>query len=468
MPVAQFPGERNWGYDGVSPFSVQHSYGGPEGFKKLVDACHRERFAVILDVVYNHLGPEGNYLRDFGPYFTDRYRTPWGEAFNFDGEYSDGVRDYFIENALYWFEYFHVDALRLDAVHGIYDMSADHILRDLARAAGVFSRDCPAGRTYALIAESDLNDPRVVLNCHRGGYGIHAQWCDDFHHVLHALVTGERAGYYLDFGRAAQLPECLNHGFAYHGQYSGHRKRKHGGEACDIPMERFVYFVQNHDQVGNRMLGERLVSLCGADAARLAAACLLFMPGIPLLFMGEEYAESAPFQYFVSHGDPDLVRAVREGRKREFKAFGWENEPPDPQSVETFERSRLDWEKRSRPPHAAMLAFYRACLGLRRRWLDSGGAETEKPSASVLENDRTVIVERRLDNTRLLGLFHFDSHPAKGIRVPIDGAWTKILDGADSRFGGHNSGLPETIDSETALTLSSWQAAWFENKESPS
>ncbi len=340
MPVAQFPGTRNWGYDGTYPFAAQNSYGGPQGLKRLVNACHRKGLAVILDVVYNHLGPEGNYLRDFGPYFTDFYQTPWGEAVNFDGPYSDDVRRFFMENALYWVEDCHIDALRLDAVHAILDFSARPFLEELART--VHRAAERLNRRIYCIAESALNDTRIIRPRELGGFALDAQWNDDFHHALHALLTGEQTGYYQDFGRLHQLARAWRRGFVYDGQYSGYRQRAHGNSSRNIPAQQLVVFAQNHDQIGNRMLGERLSRLVSFEDLKLAAGLVLLSPFIPLLFMGEEYGETAPFQYFIDHSDPELVNAVREGRRREFAAFGWEEEPPDPQDEATFLRSKLD------------------------------------------------------------------------------------------------------------------------------
>ncbi|MBD3290350.1 malto-oligosyltrehalose trehalohydrolase, partial [candidate division KSB1 bacterium] len=321
MPVAQFPGERNWGYDGVYPFAVQNSYGDPDSLKKLVNECHKLGLAVVLDVVYNHLGPEGNYLRDFGPYFTDKYKTPWGEAVNFDDEFSDEVRNYFIENALYWFDNYHIDALRLDAIHAIFDMSAKKFLQELAERVQQFSHDNL--RKHYLIAESDLNNSTVISPREMGGYGLDAQWADDFHHSVHTLLTGEEAGYYQDFGETGHLIKALENAVVYTGQYSEYRKRSHGNSYRDQHASQFVVAIQNHDQVGNRMMGERLSHLISFEGLKLAAGVLLLSPYIPLIFMGEEYGESSPFLYFVSHGDPNLIKAVREGRKSEFKSFRW-------------------------------------------------------------------------------------------------------------------------------------------------
>ncbi|HEX7125217.1 MAG TPA: malto-oligosyltrehalose trehalohydrolase, partial [Thermodesulfobacteriota bacterium] len=337
MPVASFPGDRNWGYDGVGLYAPQRSYGGPEGLARLVDACHEQGLCVVLDVVYNHLGPEGNYLAEFGPYFTDRHKTPWGDAVNFDGPDSAPVRRFVVENAVRWVTEFHVDALRLDAVHGIVDDSPVHILRELNDAVQRAARR--AGRAVHVIAESDLNDRRVIDRVSAGGYGLAAQWSDDFHHALHALVTGERSGYYADFGRVDQLVKAYTEGFVYTGQRSTYRGRPHGTPSRDLPGERFVVFAQNHDQVGNRALGDRLPR----EARPLAAFCILLSPYTPLLFMGEEYGEDAPFQFFTDHVDAEIADATREGRRREFAAFAQfaGEEVPDPQDPATFARSKL-------------------------------------------------------------------------------------------------------------------------------
>ena len=358
MPVSQFPGSRNWGYDGVYPYAVQNTYGGPEGLKRFVDACHNRGIVVILDVVYNHIGPEGNYVWDFGPYFTDRYRTPWGRAINFDGAFSDEVRNYFINNALHWVREYHLDALRIDAIHGIFDFSAKHFLQELGEAVHLEAE--ALGRSVYVIPESDLNDVRVINPAEIGGYGLDAQWNDDFHHALHALITGELKGYYEDFGKVEQLEKSLREGFIYSGQYSCFRKRRHGNDSKERPAHQFVVFSQNHDQVGNRMLGDRISKLASFEALKLAAGLVILSPSLPLLFMGEEYGEDAPFLYFVSHEDMDLIEAVRTGRKEEFKPFSWEGEPPDPQSEETFRASKLDWQKRTQGHHHVLLGFYTA------------------------------------------------------------------------------------------------------------
>jgi maltooligosyltrehalose trehalohydrolase len=362
MPVAEFPGTRNWGYDGVDLYAPHGAYGGPDGLRRLVDSAHDADLAVLLDVVYNHLGPEGNYLGAFGPYFTDTYHTPWGTAVNFDGAESDEVRRFVIDNALYWITEFHVDGLRLDAVHGIYDFGARHLLREMGDAVHI--QGARLERTVVVIAESDLNDPRLVRT-EPGDHALDAQWSDDLHHAIHARLTGERDGYYADFGDVTSIAKALRDRFVYDGRYSVHRRRRHGAPAAEIPADRFVVCIQNHDQVGNRAKGERLSTLVGFEARKVAAALCLLSPYVPLLFMGEEYDETAPFQYFVSHGDPALVEAVREGRRREFQSFGWGEGVPDPQEEETFLRSRLDRRRAETPEGRAMRALYGDLLRVR-------------------------------------------------------------------------------------------------------
>lgn len=367
MPVAQFPGERNWGYDGVQLFAPQNSYGGPDALKRLVDASHREGLAVVLDVVYNHVGPEGNYLAEYGPYFTSVYRTPWGPAVNYDGAHSDEVRRFIIENACYWVSEFHMDALRLDAVHGIYDFRAVHLTEALTER--VKSTALELGRLVEVIAESDLNDPRLLRPIEQGGYAMDAQWSDDFHHAVHVALTGERVGYYQGFaehGDISAIADALSRRFVFQGQYASHRRRQHGSPAADVSADHFVVFNQNHDQVGNRAAGDRLGALVSPAALRLAGALLLLAPYVPMLFMGEEYDEPAPFLYFVSHADRDLVAAVRKGRHEEFESFGWAGEISDPQAIETFTRSRLHYELGAEGEHAVLRAMYRELLAIRR------------------------------------------------------------------------------------------------------
>jgi maltooligosyltrehalose trehalohydrolase len=421
MPVAQFPGSRNWGYDGVYPYAPQNTYGGPEGLKRLVDACHRAGLAVIMDVVYNHLGPEGNYLGAYGPYFTDRYRTPWGDAVNYDGQGSPAVREYFIGAALAWFRDYHIDALRLDAVHGIFDSGAKHFLAELSERTRDLSR--LLGRRLSLIAESDLNDVRALDAAPRG-WGMDAQWSDDFHHALHALLTGERGGYYEDFGGFGQLAKAFSEGFVYDWAWSPHRGRRHGSSSAGLHTGKFVVCSQNHDQVGNRLLGERLSVLAGERRLRLAAGAVVLSPYIPMLFMGEEYAEKNPFLYFVSHGDPALVKAVREGRKREFAAFGWKKEPPDPQGEGTFAASRLDWERAGRGRHAATLDLYKRLIALRRSEPSLGCAR--RKDVSVKTEGKTISVFRRRGRSSSAVVYNFGRSAVRPVLPP--GRWKPVLD----------------------------------------
>jgi len=365
LPVAEYPGRWGWGYDGVDLYAPNSTDGGPEGLKALVDACHARGLAVIFDVVYNHLGPAGNYLGEYGPYFTDRYGTPWGEAVNLDGTDSDPVREFVLDNALMWLRDYHADGLRLDAVHAIVDTSATHILEELSVL--VDQLEAEVGAAKVLIAESDLNDPRVVRERAGGGLGIDAQWSDDFHHALHAALTGERAGYYAEFGSLAQLAKALRQAFVFDGCWSPHRRRRHGRTPTGLPASRFLAYLQNHDQVGNRATGERSSMLLSDGLLKVAAALILLGPSVPMLFHGEEWGASTPFLYFTDHEDPELGKAVTEGRRREFASFGWTpDDVPDPQDPETFRRSKLDWEEVARSPHRELLEWHRRLIGIRR------------------------------------------------------------------------------------------------------
>lgn len=367
MPVAEFSGGRGWGYDGVCIYAPHHAYGGPNGLKTLVNACHRRGIAVILDVVYNHLGPAGNYLPQFGPYFTDRHTTPWGSAFNFDGPFSDEVRKYFVDNAKMWLRDYHFDGLRLDAIHAIVDTSAYPFLEQLS--AEVKQLEAHLGRHFVLIAESDLSDPRVIQSRDHNGYGFHAQWNDDFHHALHRAVTGEGHGYYRDFSGLPDLARSFREAFLYCGDYSDFRSRSHGRRVCDLEASSFVVCAQNHDQIGNRARGERLSQIVDIERAKVAAALAILSPYVPMLFQGEEWAASTPFQYFVDFSDdPELAAAVSAGRRSEFGEFNWDAEFPDPQAKTTFQQSKLNWDELVDVPHRHMLAWYKALVALRRRF----------------------------------------------------------------------------------------------------
>jgi maltooligosyltrehalose trehalohydrolase len=366
MPVAQFPGRRNWGYDGTFLYAAQNSYGGPHGLQRLVDACHAAGLAIFLDVVYNHLGPEGNYLREFGPYFADRYRTFWGQAFNYDSAGCDPVRDFVTDNARMWIEEYHCDGLRLDAVHAIYDFSPHHILQAIKESTDECSRRL--GWPVHVIAESDLNDIRLLLPPERGGYNLDGQWSDDFHHAVHAYLTAERQGYYQDYGRVEDLAQVLQKPFLYTGQHSRRRNRRHGAPSRDLPGDHFVASIQNHDQVGNRARGDRLSKLLPPPAQRLAASLLLLSPYVPLLFMGEEYGEEHPFLFFCSFSDGRLIENVRKGRRQEFAAFAWQGEVPDPQNETTFNASRLTWSWPPRSFQAGLRQLYADLLAARSCW----------------------------------------------------------------------------------------------------
>ncbi|AHG89487.1 malto-oligosyltrehalose trehalohydrolase [Gemmatirosa kalamazoonensis] len=453
MPVAEFPGDRNWGYDGVHLYAPSRAYGGPDALRRLVDAAHAHGIAVVLDVVYNHVGPEGNYLERFGPYFTDRYQTPWGRAVNYDGPGADGVRRHVIENACYWVEEFHVDALRLDAIHGIYDFGARHVLAELTD--GVHALAESLGRRVHLIAESDLSDPRVVRPTSEHGLGFDAQWADDLHHAVHVALTGESAGYYADFARygsshadnaetvettidecrgraVAALIAALRAPFVYDGRYAPSRDRVFGASAEGIPRERFVVCSQNHDQIGNRAHGDRLATLVGLAQQKLAAAIVLLSGYVPMLFMGEEYGETRPFQYFVSHSDADLVHAVREGRRREFAEFAWSGEVPDPVDEATFRRSTLDRSVRRRAPHAQLQALYRDLLAIRAREpaLRPDGARVRVDG----DADRGWV--RVTFGDACCAVFNLGAEPRVVPLPEIRGAWRGILSTDDVAYGG--------------------------------
>lgn len=459
MPIAQFPGDshadpaltyRNWGYDGVYPFAVQNSYGTAQDLKELVNACHEVGIAVVLDVVYNHFGPEGNYVSQFAPYFTETYHTPWGSAINFDDAHSPEVRHYFIQNALYWLEEFHIDALRLDAIHAIYDLGAKHVLHELVeQVERLGQHQC---KQLYLIAESDLNDPKVIRPAEMGGYDLDAQWSDDFHHALHALLTGDQQGYYQDFGTCADLAKAYQDTFVYDWKYAPHRKRFHGTSCSDRPLSQFVVCIQNHDQVGNQMRGERLANLLSFERLKLAAGAVLLSPYIPLLFMGEEYGETAPFMYFVSHSDPDLIQAVREGRKKEFEAFHFEGEPLDPEATETYVRCKLNWELRHTGNHQVLLRWYQHLIHLRQTHPALLKCDRAFIRATSDEANKTVTVQRWSEAGELIYAMNFSDEPAT-LTLPIANHVTKQLDSADADWMGLGTEAPDTLYPDQELTL---------------
>ncbi len=468
MPVAEFPGSRNWGYDGVHIYAPQSSYGGPDGFRRLVDSAHNFGLAVVLDVVYNHLGPEGNYLGRFGPYFTERYRTPWGSAVNYDDADSDEVRRWVVDNARYWIGEFHVDALRLDAVHAIFDFGARHLLEEIREA--VHEEGEAAGRRALVIAESDLNDPRLIRPPERGGFGLDGQWSDDFHHAVHALLTEEASGYYSDFTDPLAVPRAIRDRFVYAGNRSGHRRRRHGAPASDVPGDRFVIAIQNHDQIGNRANGDRLASLVDERRLRLGAALLLLSPYVPLLFMGEEWGETNPFLYFVSHGNADLAEAVRQGRREEFASFAWGGEVPDPMAESTFTSSRLDRGKREQPRHRAVLSLYEDLLRLRRHEpaLRPGVAEVRVEHGAGGEWMSLRLQPRTTDQglvgapDRAPGLLALFNLSDAAQTVPAADAGALLLHTGNARYSGESAADPDpTVDSNRSIELQPHSAALF-------
>ena len=364
MPLATFPGRRGWGYDGVYLNAPFPDYGTAHELAAFVQACHARGIAVLLDVVYNHLGPDGNYLAQYAPYFTDRYKTGWGAALNYDGPHSDPVRRFIIDNALMWLRDYGFDGLRLDAVHAIFSFDAVHVLEELARAVKQLGETL--GRNFIVIAESDLNDPRLVQPTQLGGLGLDAHWADEFHHAVHRFFTGETDGYYQDFEGLADLATALRAGYVYQGRYSAHRKRRHGRPPARVAAQQLIVFAQNHDQIGNRAQGERLSMLLAGPELKAIAAMTLLSPFVPLLFQGEEWGAKTPFLYFTDH-NPELGRLVAEGRSKEFSSFNWQGAVPNPQELATFTRSKLDWSELAQPAHADLYQWHRQLIGLRRK-----------------------------------------------------------------------------------------------------
>lgn len=451
MPVAQFPGHRNWGYDGVFPYAVQNSYGGLDGLKKLVDACHQHGIAVVLDVVYNHLGPEGNCFECFGPFLTSKYSGSWGNAFNLDDVYCDGVRSFFLNNALYWLEVFHIDALRLDAIQGIYDLSAKHFLEELSEKVDTLSQKIH--KPLYLMAESDLNDIRLIRPRELGGFGVHNQWNDDFHHALHTLITGENHNYYQDFGRCEDLAKALREGFVYSGQYAPHRHRRHGNSSLDAPAHQLLVCSQNHDQIGNRLLGERLTKLTTFEGLKLTAGTVLLSPYVPLLFMGEEYGEEAPFFYFISHSDEALIDLIRQSKEEEFKQVGYDGEVYDPQAPETFHQCQLNWEKQEVGKHRTLWLFYQHLIQLRNN--HPALKKLDKNCLEVIcnEEQKLLLMHRWCDTAQVYYVMNFGDRDLTFDADPPDGSWQKLLDSADPKWSGPGSSLPQKLIPLEPLTI---------------
>lgn len=436
MPGAQFPGGRNWGYDGVFPYAVHNTYGGAHELMKLVDSCHQKGIAVILDVVYNHMGPEGNYFNDFAPYFTEKYHTPWGNAVNFDDAWCDEVRHYFIENALMWFRDFHIDALRLDAVHAIKDFSPTHILKEIKERTDQLIAE--TGEPHYLIVELDLNDHRFIDPLDKQGYGMDAQWIDEFHHALRVTAGGEKSGYYADFNGIADLAKSYNSAYVFDGIYSPQRLKTFGTKATDNRGDQFIVFSQNHDHVGNRMLGERSSQLFSFEMQKLLAGAVMVSPFIPMLFMGEEWSETNPFLYFISHGDPKLAAAVRKGRQAEFAAFHAAGKAPDPQAEETFEKSKLQWALVNEGGHQQMFGYYRELIAIRKKLPALTTLNRNHLKTTVDEKKQTLLLERWAGRQIVCCLMNF-SGAAHPVRLPENNQWNKIFDSADDKWNGPGS-----------------------------
>lgn len=457
MPLAQCPGVRNWGYDGVYPFAIQHNYGGLNGFQRLVNAAHAIGMSVIVDVVYNHLGPEGNYLHHYGPYFTDKYKTPWGSAINFDDAWSDGVRNFFLQNARFWLEEVHVDALRLDAVHAIFDFSAIPFIQQLRELANEIGSRTKSRKE--LIVEMDGNDPRYVNPPARGGYGIDGQWVDEFHHALRTLLTGDTSGYYADFGQITQLEKAFRHTYVYNNVYSPYRKRTVGGSVDTNPYDQFIVFSQNHDHIGNRAQGNRLTGDLSFEQLKLAAATVLLSPYVPLLFMGEEYGEKTPFQFFVDFSDPQLIEAVRRGRAREFAHFHDGRTIPDPESESTFNNSVLTWQ-RTEEPGATLLRFYRYLIHFRQTRPALQG-RTRDTMVVHPTTGRTLPIERKILNDQLFIWFHFGDQPVSLENI----TWKhlgKVFDSADHQWGGPGASAGNEIPPGQAIVIAPHSVVVFE------
>lgn len=436
MPVNAFSGTHGWGYDGVLWYAVHEAYGGPDGLRRLIDACHAAGLGVLIDAVFNHLGPSGNYLPRFGPYLSTG-SNPWGESVNIADAGADEVRRYIIDCALRWMRDFGADGLRLDAVHALVDTTAVHILEELSTETDYLAAEL--GRPLALIAESDMNDPRLITPRDRGGLGLTAQWDDDIHHAIHTAVSGERQGYYGDFGSLQTLAQTLSNGYFHAGTYSSFRGRRHGRplDTATIPATRLLAYTLTHDQVGNRATGDRPSQNLSTGQLAIKAALVLGSPYTAMLFMGEEWGSSSPFQFFTSHPEPELGRATAEGRKAEFAAHGWDaDEIPDPQNPETFTRSKLDWAEIADDPHARLLRTYRALIALRRDEPDFADPWLTHLHVEYDEESRWIVLRRG----RLAVACNLGVSPA---RVPVTGetvlAWEPaVADGTATVVPGHS------------------------------
>lgn len=449
MPIAQFPGERNWGYDGVFPFAVQHSYGGAKALQQLVNACHNTGLAVVLDVVYNHLGPEGNYLDNYGNYFTNKYHTPWGKAVNFDDAWCDGVRHYFIENVLMWFRDFHIDALRLDAVHAIKDFSPKHILREIKEKVNELME--ATGKKHYLVIETDLNDNRYINPIEQHGLGMDAQWLDDFHHALRVTAVNERTGYYQDFNGIHHLAKSYTDAYVYDGMYSAHRKKIFGVKASENEGKQFVVYSQNHDQVGNRMLGERTSQLVSIEMQKVMAGAVLISPYLPMLFMGEEYGEANPFLYFVNHTDDELTHAVSQGRKKEFAEFYPNDEAPDPNALETFLKSKLQWDASKQERQQFLLNYYKQFIALRKSVPALHISDRKNVKVTVMQEQQLLVVERKNNTETVVCLLNFSKKVQSYSIGTVINDWIKIIDSASAEWNGPGEIAPASIKTGTIV-----------------
>lgn len=456
MPVAEFPGNRNWGYDGVYPFAPHHEYGGLTGLKKFINACHENDLAVIIDVVYNHLGPEGNYLSQFGHYFTEKYKTPWGLAINLDGAYSDPVRQYFIDNALYWLTEYHADALRLDAIHTIFDFSAKHFLEQLSRA--FHGQANQLGRLAFIIAESDLNDVRVIKPIQIGGYAMDGQWSDDFHHSQHSYMTKNQWRYFADFGKLSHIAKAITDGFVYNGIPSKYRKKTFGSNSKDLPGEQFVICIQNHDQVGNACLGKRLGTLITIEEYKIVSLLLLCAPNIPLLFMGQEWNATTPFYFFTSYIDSKLGNLVREGYQKEFDLH--DSEKFNPQSIQRFEDSKLLWSQLDQTVHKEMLNFYKKLIHIRKTVSCLSNCRKDLTDVSFSEEERWMTVKRDdPSGSKVILAINFND---KETLVPIEfsqGVWQIAVATNDSKQ--ESSSFQMDNNQTNSVLMTSWTANLF-------
>jgi maltooligosyltrehalose trehalohydrolase len=457
MPVSQCPGSRNWGYDGVHHFAPQNTYGGPGGMKRFIDACHRKGLAVVLDVVYNHFGPEGNHNGEFGHYFTDKYRTPWGGAINFDGEYSDSVLEFFLCNAMYWIHEFHIDSLRLDAVDWIFDMSPVPFLRHLADEVRAMREE--QGKQVYLFAENDTNDVRLINHPSVCGLGIDSQWCDNFHHAIRTYVTNENTGYYEDFGNFNQIVKAYSEAFVFTGEYSAYRKRRYGGPVGPRPTSQFVVFSQNHDQIGNRKCGDRLAEKQPLHNLLLLAGLVILSPYLPLIFMGEEYGEKAPFHYFIDHSDEDLIEAVRKGKHEEHASGVCEEDIPDPSVESVFWECKLDLTRERQGEQALILEFYKKLFALRARLPALQVTDRKHIEVVGMHPQKVLAVQRHCGNSSVLCLFGCSNMEEEISLALPKGSWEKVLDSSEHHWRGPGAQAPDNIEasgSETKICVNAF------------